>query len=87
MPSADSLDDARQYLRELAAACLEAAESSNPQVTALALALVHKQGVRPRRGGETYSLICHCGKEIEISARAPHRCCDCGRGLEIQWQA
>jgi hypothetical protein len=75
------LDDARQYLRELAAACLKGGESSNPQVTTLALALV-----RPRRGGETYSLTCHCGKEIEISTGAPHRCFHCGRGLEIQWR-
>jgi hypothetical protein len=82
MPSTDSLDDPRQYLRELASVSREGSESPNPEVTALALALV-----RPRRGGETYSLTCHCGKEIEISARAPHRCCHCGEGLEIVWSA
>jgi hypothetical protein len=87
-PRCGHLDDARQYLHELAAVCREGSESPNPEVTALALALVRKQWVRPRRGVEIYSLTCHlCAKEIELSAREPHRCPRCGGGLQIVWPA
>jgi hypothetical protein len=87
-PRFGHLDDARQYLRELAAACLEGAESSNPQVTKLALALIREQGVRPRRGGEVYCLTCaNCSREIEISTRRPFQCPACKQSLRIEWGA
>jgi hypothetical protein len=86
-PRFGHLDGARQYLRELAAACLEGARSPDPRVVWLALGLVDRLAVRPRRGAEVFSLTCRCGKQLEIKTSEPHRCPRCGRGVEIQWQA
>jgi hypothetical protein len=49
--------------------------------------LVRPAHVRTRRGAETYSLTCQCGKPIEISTRPPYRCNHCIQALEIRWGA
>jgi len=82
------LTKARTYLREISAACLEGATSPDPQVVALALALLQNRGgVRGRRSREIFVLECHgCRREIEITV-GERGCPHCHVPLEIQWSA
>jgi hypothetical protein len=83
----ENLDAARRYLRERAAACLEGAQSDDPRVVGLALALTGAT-VRPRRCGEVYELTCHhCRRHIEIAVTELHRCRCCHAELRIEWRA
>jgi hypothetical protein len=37
--------------------------------------------------GETYKLVCECGRELEIPCDGPHVCPHCQTALVIAWRA
>ena len=37
--------------------------------------------------GETYKLVCACGRELEIPCDGPHVCPHCETALVIAWRA
>jgi hypothetical protein len=84
-PESD-LDAVRRYMRGLGHAFLESADSVNPLVTGLGLAIAERLGLGLDRkpAARMYCVTCPCGKQLELRTTVPFRCGYCGQDLEIE---